>query len=114
MSTVTYLYPGSGTNPASVTQAKNAAVQTVQVAIADADTSVVVTHNYGYDTLALARGLPLVGIESLASGGTPTALLSVTKATNTITLAKNITTSGSGGIFQVDISLPHSILMPNS
>ena len=114
MSTVTYLYPGSGTTPATAAQAKGSVVQTVQVAIADADTSVVVTHNYGYDTLALARGLPLVSIEALASGGTPSAVLAVTKATNIITVAKNITTAGSGGTYQVDISLPHSILMPNT
>jgi len=116
MSTVTYLYPGSGTNPATAAQAKAAVTQTVQVLFADADTTAVITHNYGYDTLALARGLPLVTLEELAhtASGTLAAVLSVAKATNTITLTKNSTATGSGGTWQVDIALPHSILMPNS
>lgn len=116
MSTVTYLYPGSGTNPATAAQAKASVTQTVTVNFADADTTSAITHNYGYDTLALARGLPLVTLELLAqtASGTLAAVIGVTKATNTITLTKNSVATGSGGTWQVDIALPHSILMPNT
>jgi hypothetical protein len=114
MSTLTYLYPGSGTNPATAAQAKAAAIQVAQIAFTDADTTVVVTHNYALDTAALNRGEPLVVIEQLAAGATPAGVISISKATNTITLTKTSTAGGSGGTFQVDIHLPHSILMPNT
>jgi len=112
MSTVAYLYPGSGTTPATAAQARVAPVQTATVWFAAADTTATVTHNYGFDTTAIARGCPLVDVEQV-TGGSVAQNVSVTKNTNNIVLTKNSVDTNSAGTVQVDIWLPHSILMPN-
>jgi hypothetical protein len=111
--TLAYLYPGSGTVAATATQAAGASMQTATITFADADTTAVVTDNWGFDAAALARGCPVCTFEQIA-GGSPSPLLTVTKATNTVTVGKQSTAAGSGGTVQITLNRPNSILMPNT
>jgi hypothetical protein len=110
--TPTYAYPVSGTTAPTAAQAALVNVQTVQVNFADADTTGTITHNWAFSAAALARLEPLVQIYQNA-GGTPSPLLIVTLATNTVVLTKQSTAAGSGGTVTVILQRPHSILMPN-
>jgi hypothetical protein len=113
MATLTYLYPGSGTTPATAAQAAGASVQVAAVQFADADTTVTIVHNWAFDTAALARSEPFV-LEEQITGGTPAPLLIETKATNQIVFTKQSTAAGSGGTIVFSMQRPHSILMPNT
>ena len=110
-SLVAYTYPGSGTTPATAAQAAGASVQTATISFLDADTTVTVTHNWNFDTTALARGLPLIG-SVVSAAGTAPALVAVASAANTVVFAK-AAGAGTGGTFLVSLQRPHSILMPN-
>jgi hypothetical protein len=113
MSTLTYVYPGSGTIPATAAQAAAASVQVANVQFADSDTTVTIVHNWALDTLALARGLPFSVVE-ITTGETLAVALQVAKATNQIVVTKLATSAGTGGTFQFTLNRPHSILMPNT
>jgi hypothetical protein len=109
MSTINYIYPGSGTVPATGPQASECSRQVVQVLLDTPDTIFVVTHNYNFNTLALARLCPHVIItpEGAASG-----VLGIqARVANEIDVACAITT---GGTFELMLDRPHSILMPSS
>jgi hypothetical protein len=112
MASVNYLYPGSGTVPATAKQAFGTAMQVAVITLADGDTTVTVVHNWGIDTAGLNRGEPICEKEQL-TGGTVSPLLIVTKATNNVVFTKQTTAAGSGGTVQITLELPHSILMPN-
>jgi hypothetical protein len=102
-----YVYPGSGTVAATAPQAYEVARQIVQVALGTADTTVVLTHNWGFNTAQLARLSPNVIITPEA--GASVAFGVSARAANTVTLAGTVTT---GGTIEVVLDRPHSILCP--
>jgi len=112
--TVTYTYPVAGTTPPVAAQAanENAIVGTVTATL-DADTTAVITHNWGLSAAQLAAGQPFVrlvgtGATEILSGWYVSAV-----ATNTVTLTK-ATTAGSGAAgaqLTFTIDRPHSIVM---
>ena len=110
MSTVNYVYPGLGTVPATGAQAAFAARQIVQVYLGTADTTITLTHNWNFDTEALARLSPQCfitpeGVEVETVAG-PTA-----RAASTITIGATVTTAGT---IEIVLDRPHSIIMPNA
>lgn len=112
--TQTYLYPGSGTVPATAIQASQVQTQVAQVNFADADTTAVVTHNFGVGTTGtllnnITRKVPEVMlIEETAGTAFPGYAVVWTDA-NTITINKTNTTVGSGGTVAVYMRRPHSV-----
>lgn len=110
MSTTNYVYPGSGTVPATGAQAAYASRQIIQAYLLTTDTTITFTHNWNFDTAALARLCPQCfitpeGVEVETVAG-PTA-----RTTNTITLGVTVTTAGT---IEIVLDRPHSIIMPNS
>lgn len=106
---VVYAYPVTGTVAPTAAQAAACNMITATVLYADADTTATVTHNFSLTAAQLANLWPVVGITQ-NGGGTPSPLLSVTLAANTIVLAKQSTAAGSGGTVIVNIQRPHSII----
>ena len=106
---VNYAYPVSGTVAPTSAQAAAANMTNANVVFADADTTATVTHSMALSTAQLANQWPLVVINQVL-GGTPSPLLLVTKAANSIVLTKQSTASGSGGTVDVTVLRPHSII----
>lgn len=112
MSTITYLFPGSGTVAPSASVAFPAAMQTATVQFSDADTTATVVNNWGLSTSELARGYPIAIVQQLA-GGTAAPLIAIALNSNNVVLSKQSTATGSGGTVQLTV-FKHSILMPTA
>lgn len=110
--TQTYIYPGSGTVPATGAQASAVYVQVAQVNFVDADTTATVTHNWGIGTTGAFPNTGIFMPEVIltwSSAGTAFPALAVAWTNgNTITLAKGNTSTGSGGTVVVTMRKPHS------
>ncbi len=110
---VTYAYPGSGTVPATAQQASQVQAQTLQISFADADTTGLVTHNFGLQTATFTPNtgqfFPEVLLTPGVVGTAFPALGVVWTSGNVITIAKGNTATGSGGTYVVTIRRPHSM-----
>ncbi len=111
--TVTYTYPVAGTTAPTALQASNAnAVVADVVATADADTTAVVTHNFGLTAAQLANGFPLVNeVPTLSQALTAmSGWVNSANAANTSTFTK-LASVGSGNAsaqLRVTIQRPFS------
>lgn len=106
-SSVNYAYPVSGTVAPTAAQAANVNMVTASVVMADADTTAVINHNMSLSATQLTNLWPTVSVVQNA-GGTPSPLLTVTRAANSVTLTKQSTAAGSGGTVEVTIQRPFS------
>ncbi len=109
VATVVYTYPVAGATAPTAAQSLYAPIVACTVNFADADTTGTITHNWALTTAQLAALMPYVRINQVA-GGTPSPLLTVTLATNTVVLTKQSTAAGSGGTLTVVLDRPHTIL----
>jgi len=104
---VNYKYP---TNVApTAAQVYGLGLVTAQVFMADADTTVDITHSYGLSAQELVDLFPIVVITAPPqSGATLFPGFTVQKFTNKITLGKPNVGAGTGGTFDVAIFRPHT------
>ena len=103
-----YIYPGSGTVPATAAQASFAQRQVLTTDLLTTDTTLAVVHNWGYDTTALALLCPHVIINP--QGGAAGQLAIAARQTNEVDLALTVSAAGT---FEIILDRPHSIIMPN-
>jgi hypothetical protein len=106
--TVTYQLPVSGTTPPTAAQV--AAAVNATVAWADADTTALVTHNFGLSNAEITALFPLVDISiDSSSAGTVNGVITTARTSNVLTLAK-ASAAGSGGTFIVQLLRSHSLI----
>lgn len=108
--TVAYNYvdPGSGTVPATVTQAQRRNSQTAEIGFADGDTIATFTHNWALATAQNTLDRPWV-IAWAKNVGTAAPNLTFALNTNTVTATK-AAASGSANTTVVTLLRPHSII----
>lgn len=106
--TVTYAYPVAGLTAPTASLMKHRSLLTAVVIMADGDAAAVLTHNWGLSVAELADNFPLVTWNYVTPGAAAT-VLSVTRATNTLTLTKAAGV-GSGSTFEVTLMRPHTIV----
>jgi hypothetical protein len=106
--TVTYAFPVSGiTAPTAIVMSKHAML-TATVAMADADTTATITHNWGLSTAQLADRFPVI-IWNYVTAGTVPALLTFSRAANAVTVTKpNL--ANTGGTYEFTLLRPHTII----
>lgn len=76
----------------------------------DADLTMIMTHNFGLSTVELTAQFPIVSRQTDPSNaGTINPVVTVTKATNSVTLTK-ASAAGSGGTFQFFIERPNTMV----
>ena len=102
--TVTYQVPVSGTSAPTAQQVYGLGLITAQVNSADADSSIVITHNFGLDAGELAALYPFAIINQV-SGGTTLPQYTFSNTANALTIGK-ASTSGTGGTFNVCVWRP--------
>jgi hypothetical protein len=115
--TVTYKWPVSSTVAPTGAQAAKTMVVVAEVNWADADTTTLVTHNFGLGTV-VTNAFPTTGqympevLVTETSKGTAGIVSQTIAWTNSvaITIGKS-STAGSGGTFVVYMRLPHSVGM---
>lgn len=115
--TVTYKWPVSSTTAPTGAQAAKTMVVVAEVNWADADTTTLVTHNYGLGTV-VTNQFPTTGqympevILTNTSQGTASIASQTIVWTNSvaITIGKS-STVGTGGTFVIYMRLPHSVGM---
>lgn len=114
--TVAYLTPGAGTVPATAAQAKTQSIQVAEVTFADADTTCLVTHNFGLGTTGAspttAQDLPKVNVVMKTAGTGYPALSYAWTDGNTVTITKGATSVGTACVAVVYLERPHSIVGP--
>ena len=106
--TVTYTYPVAGVTEPTAKQAARKNMLTATILMADADTLAVVTHNWGLSAAELTDRFPMATWNYVTPGTAP-ALVSWSRATNTVTFTKNNDT-GAGGTFEINLERPHSLI----
>ena len=114
MATVTYTYPVTGTVPPTVAQALNENMLVATIVLADADTSVLVTHSWN---TSLAQGTNLWPVPILYNQTWGTATVDIQKGvvlTNSVAVSvtKVVTSAGSGvgGTLVLVLMRPHSLI----
>jgi hypothetical protein len=106
--TVTYTYPVAGATAPTAAQTRNRSMITGTIIMADGDTQAVVTHNWGLSAAELTDRFPLAKWDYVTPGTAP-ALISWSRATNTVTFTK-ATGTGTGATFEFNLQRPHSII----
>ena len=107
MSTVTYQNPVAGTTAPTVAQALLTNLITASVAMADADTTATVVHQFGLSAAQLAAGFPIVTF-NFSTAGTLAVNYSVTVGATNVVIAKASTATGSGSTLEVSVMRPWS------
>jgi len=107
--TVTYVYPVSGTVAPTAIQAAAANAFTAQVFMADGETTVAVTHNWQVSAADLAKLFP-VPIAYVSSPGTAVPIVSVALTNSVAVTINKVSAAGSGGTFNVVLFRPHSMM----
>lgn len=107
--TVNYAYPLAGTVAPTAAQNAPYTTLTAQCITADADTGVIIKHNWA---LANAADLfPLVSFYVNVLGTAAPSLTATLTDSNTVSVGK-ATTAGTGCTFTVTLLRPHTILAP--
>ncbi len=110
---ITYEYPvaTAGTTPPTVLQSLGANMVNALVAWADADTTTLVTHNFGMSTADLTSLFPVVVINNVVGATTTVAPVFTVGLTNSlaVTLGKG-TIVGTQGTISVNIFRPIAIV----
>jgi hypothetical protein len=99
MATVSYTYPVQGTTPPTATQAFNANSLSATLTFLDADTTALITHNWGEpSTTGLSYLWPWVNIYPVAVGTATVAPVISVALTNSVavTVGKSLTAAGTG------------------
>jgi hypothetical protein len=105
-STIITTWPIAGTFPTSA-QAVNFNTQIYRVVTVDADTTAVLTHNWGISAAQLAAFFPLISFYVENIGATfPPVSFALTDS-NTVTMTK-LATTGSGATLVVTLQRPYS------
>ena len=109
--TVTYLYPATGITPPTAAQMLLQNLLTVQVNSLDADTTGVITHNWGLSAAETAFYRPLIIPKAVVLETAGQLLTWVLPAANANQLSFNKTGAvGSGGTYIFDILRPHTLI----
>jgi hypothetical protein len=106
--TVTYTYPVAGATAPTAAQARNRSMITGTIIMADGDTQVAVTHNWGLSAAELTDRFPWSTWNYVTPGTSP-ALVSWSRTSNVITFQKASGT-GTGGTYEFTLERPHSII----
>lgn len=106
--TYNYIEPGSGTVPATVTQAQRRNSQTLELGLLDADTLATFTHNWGLTTVQNGLDRPWV-INWNKNAGTAAPNLTFALNTNYVQVFK-AAASGTGCTTVITLLRPHSII----
>jgi hypothetical protein len=104
--TISYLYPTTATPTQAFMQNYNMLIATVQASAA-ADTSAVITHDFGLPASDISQGFPLL-IFSPGDGNEITSPWYEASENPNYTVLQKSTTAA-GGLLKVNISRPHSI-----
>lgn len=105
-----YLFPGAGTVPATGAQAYYASRQVATVDLLTTDTTFTFTHEWAFDTQALARLCPHV-VSAIPVGAARGAISVASRSTNAVVFDATVTVAG---VFEIVLDRPHSIIMPNT
>ena len=114
MAVFTYTYPVSGTTPPTAAQMQNASMIVGTLAMADADTQLVITHNMAVPQADQNALFPLITHEFNVSGSTYPQLVfnnpaaSATPA-NSVTAGKS-SSGGTGFTATVTMQRPHTLI----
>lgn len=109
MATVTYAYPVAGSVAPTAAQAFNSNMLTATIVANDADTTAVVTHNWGLSTAQLNNLWPtLQWYTSVASTVLPIISWALTNSVS-VTMTK-VSASGSNGTYVVILMRPQSMI----
>lgn len=103
----TYAHPVAGTVPPTILQAMGANTLTCTVAMADADTSALITHNWQISAADLLLLFPLIGIYQTGAGTGAVTLTAALSNSVLVTLTKG-TGVGQNGTFVVILTRPFS------
>lgn len=111
--TISYQYPvaTAGTTPPTVLQSLGANMVNALVNWVDADTTTLLTHNFGMSTLDLSSLFPVVVVNNVAGVTTtlqPVVTVGLTNS-NAITLGKG-TIVGTQGTLSVNILRPNTLI----
>ncbi len=117
---VTYLYPtgNNSTTPPTASEAAHTPIQTAQFFIADADTSVTITHNWGQLLQVITQGssypffqFPIVALHKILGGAADASFATnfTWNLTNTNSITLNKGAGAQGGTYNIYLRLPHSI-----
>jgi hypothetical protein len=104
--TISYLYPSTTVPSQSVNPGYNMVIATVSASAA-ADTSAVITHDFGLPASDISQGFPLL-IFSPGDGNEITSPWYEASENPNYTVLQKSTTAA-GGLLKVNISRPHSI-----
>lgn len=111
--TILYDVPVSGATAPTAIQASQTQVVIVEVGFGDADTTALVTHNYGLQTQTFTpntgQNCPIVTKTDKNLGTAYPSIQFAWTNGNAITLTKNNTSTGSGCTVVLYIHRPHSI-----
>ena len=106
--TAVYTYPVAGATAPTAAQALLCNMVCATAQFADADTNVVITHNFKLTAAQLANLWPVV-IATIVTAGTLAVNYSVALTdSSTVTIAKVSTSTGSGSTLNVQILRPYS------
>jgi len=108
MSTVTYAYPVAGTVPPTAAQAFYANMLTAQINTSDADTTAVITHNWGLTTAQLNNLWPTIQLYLNTNGGTALPIITWALTNSVSVTMTKVSASGSGGTYTVVMLRPLS------
>lgn len=112
VSLFTYAYPVSGTTPPTVAQTGPNGFNTVigTAFFADADTTLTITHNWGFTSAQAAQFLPEVHAVTQVSGTAPPLFIWNWGNTNAIVMSK-AAGAGTGGTFTVYLHRPNTLTL---
>lgn len=116
-STTTYKSPVSGTTPPTAVQMLPLSRVAAIVAFGDSDTTATITHNMNIPLASSPTQhgqnsyspIVIIGFDT-SSAGTLVAPIAITRTTNTITLSKQATTTGTNCTIEVHIERFEPIL----
>jgi len=106
---VHYIFPGTGTTPATAAQAQGVRRQLATVDLLTTDTTFTITHNAHLDTAQLTLLTPLFHVRPVGSAAGTFSLGS--RTTDTVVVDAAVTVAG---VFEVELDFRHSILMPTN
>jgi len=112
--TVTYAFPVAGTTPPTAAQAFNCNSLTANVTFLDADTTALITHNWGLTTAQLNNLWPWADFYPSALGTATVAIYMSLALTNSVAVTLNKATTGAGtgvgATWVVILERPHSMI----
>ena len=103
--TVTYPLTGGITAPIAAVMFGHSRLKAQVAASADADTAIVITHNWNLSAAELAALQPDIVLTPLTAAGVLSAPTITTRAANSVTITKSTATGSGAAPIQLEVTL---------